>query len=59
MQTLKQFLSERNEQMKARYNSLIGKKTQKDAIDEIASEYKLSWETVYSIVARSNKNRAN
>lgn len=60
MQTLKQFLSERNAKMKARYGSLVKEMKQKDAIAIVATEFDLGTESVYTIVCRSNsKNRAN
>ncbi|ESU28368.1 hypothetical protein FLJC2902T_17190 [Flavobacterium limnosediminis JC2902] len=60
MQTLKQFLSERNAKMKVRYDSLLKEMKQKEAIAIVAAEFDLGNEMVYTIVRRNNtKNRAN
>lgn len=59
MNTVKQFIAERNEKIRARYNVLKTENTQEETLDKVASEFGLSKDSINTIVFRSTKNRAN
>lgn len=59
MTVYKQYLTERNEKIRTRYNVLKTENTQEETLDKVASEFGLSKDSINTIVFRSNKNRAN
>lgn len=60
MNTVKQFIQERNANIKARFSDLKKEKLRDEALETVAKEFGLSIDSINTIVYRNNiKNRAN
>lgn len=59
MNSVKQFIAERNQKIKNRFFLLKQTMKRNDALMVVATEFELSTDSINTIVYRNNKNRAN